>query len=140
MILARCEWTGAEEAKQRIEKRIFTLTGKDPEMFGKIQQVVYKSTSVNFASQGRPAWIERKFSYAWPILLKTGKLLDSTLASILIPWQHLSTSHLLNISSISYGIFHQYGQRQAVRRYVNVAPDEKKAITAILREYLRGKK
>jgi phage gpG-like protein len=138
MILARVEWKGVAEAQKRIERRIFKLTGKDPVMFGEIQQIPYKSTAMNFASQGRPGWKARKYVYAWPILAKTGKLLDTTLKSILRPWQHMPGKHTLNISSIFYGLFHQYGMGQEIRRYVSLLSEEKKAITTILRKHLRG--
>lgn len=138
MIIAKVKVNGISEAQRQIERRIFKLTGKDPKMYGDIQQVVYKSTAVNFASQGRPVWQTRKFRYSWPILAKTGKLLDTTLKSILRQWQHLGDRHLLNISSIFYGLFHQYGGRQVIRRYVSLSPDEKRSITTVIRRALKG--
>jgi phage gpG-like protein len=143
MITARVETRGVNEAKDRLEKRVLKLTGQDPAMFGETQRSVYESTSINFASQGRPQWAERSPAYeekaTWPILAKTGKLLDSVLKSIQKPWEHRGRSHFLNIFSIFYGLFHEYGKGQKVRRFVSLIGAEKKAITAILKRHLRGK-
>jgi phage gpG-like protein len=144
MITARVETRGVEEAKDRIEKRIFRLTGQDPAMFGEIQKAVYVSTATNFASQGRPRWTGRSPSYeekaTWPILAKTGKLLDSVLNSIQRPWEHRGKSHFLNIYSVFYGLFHEYGKGQKVRRFVSMIGTEKKAIAAIIKRHIHVKR
>jgi phage gpG-like protein len=142
MLLARVETRGIEEAKKRIEKRIFKLSGKDPKVYGDIQQIVYQSTATNFGSQGRPSWPVRSPAYeekaTWPILAKTGKLLNSVLRSIQNPWKHQGKRHLLNIYSIFYGFFHEYGKRQKIRRFVSLLGQEKRQITAVLKRALHG--
>ena len=138
MILARVEWTGVKEAQTRIERRIFSLSGRDSKMYGDIQRVVYQSTAVNFAAQGRPNWAKRKSAYAWPILAKTGRLFDSTLSSILRPWEHLNAVHRLNIWCMFYGVFHQYGQGQKKRPFVRLMAQERRDIGKILNASLRG--
>jgi len=157
MILARVEWTGAKEAIERLRKRQFKLTGKDPVMYGKIQQVIYKSTSVNFASKGRPQWVARSPSYEawamkkygtfWPPLLMTGKLLDTTLKSIQAPWEHANNVHRLNIKSIWYGTSHQYGAtinlkgrtyKIPKRKYIVIQASENRKIKDIIKQAMKG--
>lgn len=157
MILARVEWKDAKEAPERLRRRIFALTGKDPKMLGDIQRVIYRSTSVNFASKGRPQWAERSLSYQawalkkygtfWPPLLMTGKLFDTTLKSIQSPWQHEGKTHKLNIKSIWYGTTHQYGAtinrngktyKIPKRKYILIQASEKQEVTAIIKKAMRG--
>lgn len=148
MIKARVQWQNQDDVVKRLERRAAHLSGKETKMFGELQQLVYQSTSINFASSGRPrwkerspgyrAWAEQKYGTFWPPLLRTGKLFDTTLNSIQRPWQHQGKKHLLNINSMYYGYFHQYGKGQAIRKYLNLTAAEKKAGTAIIKKYLKG--
>lgn len=143
MIAFRIEKKGVEETRARIEKRIFALTGKDPAMLGEIQKAVASSTAANFVAQGRPRWAKRSPAYekkaTWSILRKTGKLLDSVLDSIQRPWDHQGKSHFLNIYSVFYGFFHEYGKSQKIRRFVSLTITERKHIPTIVKRYMRGK-
>lgn len=134
MILASVKGADIAGATKRLERIEFRLTGRDPSMFQDIQQIVYQSTAVNFASQGRPHWKARKKPQPWPILAKSGKLLRTVLESITRPWKHRGISHHLEVigplneKGYPYGHKHQYGWGIVARPFLKLMADERTKI------------
>jgi len=85
------------------------------------------SIEKNYASEGRPAWPVRTYSYPWPILWKTGKKRDTEIMSAFASnWQHLGgASYQLDVYSAYYGPYHQFGtSRLPVRKSLLLQAEE----------------
>lgn len=154
MIYASTTWTGHDIIKKRLKRLTFKLTGKDPKMLEDIQQVGYQSTATNFESQGRPRWPHRSAQYEakmlrrygrlWPILAKTGRLMETVLKSFRGRWKHRGKDHILEIhvppnkKGYYYGRVHQFGFGLPERRFVNIQPAEDAKIQRIILRHLRS--
>ncbi len=139
------EVTGISDLLKQIQQRKKVLSGQDPVMYEGIRQVVRDSTFENFIVHGRPTrWKKRKRPYPWPILIKTGNLLEETLRHIeQDPWEHQPPEHQLKILSPYYGWFHQYGapnNNLVPRPYIYLTKNkERPKIKKIITESLNGK-
>jgi phage gpG-like protein len=114
------------------------LSGKDPSKLEQIQKIAYQSTAENFASSGRPHWQARKYHYDWPMLIKTGKLAKTVLASISGRWIKREKAMVLQIfaplsgKGYPYGHKHQFGWGIVSRPFILLQSDEWQDIRRII--------
>lgn len=140
MLSGNVNISGVPEAKLRIQRIKFSVTGKDPQMLEEIQEEVFRSTAKNFEAEGRPRWKQRKTHPGkWPLLAKTGRLLRETLESIKRQWLHRGRDRILQIFSPFYGLFHQYGRGQVIRLYIKIQKSEDKKIRNIITRHISQK-
>jgi hypothetical protein len=107
-----------------------------------VSTIVARSTMENYERKydSRP-WPKRKHdgtdkANAWPILLKTGTKRRTELKSITRPWQKTAEGFLKQILSTDYGIYHQEGRGQKVRKSVWLQPQVEAEIEQKLIEIL----
>ena len=99
---------------------------------------VQRSIRQNYLSGGRvPSWPERQRAYPWAILWKTGKK-KSTEEGSSQNWRRSVRQWVLSVKSTSYGVFHQFGHGQEVRKSVKLVPEEIRRITSIIIETIKG--
>jgi len=120
-----------------IDKSVKATSGKDQTMYRQIGKVADVSTIKNFEAGGRPTWPPRKYQYDWPILRKTLLMMRKTLSYIRTNWQIEGAIRRLSIKSTYYGVFHQGGtSRLPARKFVLLSPEERAAITKIIRNFV----
>lgn len=132
------EWKiiGFEQAMKHLDQMKAGLQSK--KTYDEISNVMVKSTQSNFQAGGRdPQWPERKRSYPWPILNKTGKMKNQSLIEAKI-WLQQGQIQVLNIYSTFYAKYHQYGtKRLPIRKFVKLLEQEKQQIITIIKKVFK---
>lgn len=132
------EWkiTGFDQAMKHLDQMKAGLKAK--KVYNEISNVMIESTQSNFQSGGRdPQWPERKRSYPWPILNKTGKMKNQSLAESKM-WLQQGQAQVLNIYSTYYAKFHQYGtKRLPIRKFVKLTEQERQQIITIIKKMFK---
>lgn len=106
---------GMAAARRKMRQRAERIQGKSGKLYPQLSEMLSKSISATFRAKGRPSWKKRKddpYWPPWPILYKTGMMRARAESTALRgPWLVSGGKHLLNVSSKSYGIYHQYGTK-----------------------------
>jgi phage gpG-like protein len=101
-----------------------------------INPIIETSIFMNYMSEGRPKWKKRQQEYAWPILWKTGAKRALELASARAPFYKSGDGeYTLNIISMYYGKYHQYGIGQVVRKSTTISKQEREQIQQAIIKY-----
>lgn len=133
--------TGAQKKLKAIEKRSRELPWDD------VTDIMKKSIAQNFALGGRygsersfeggsRTWEKRKVDKPWPILNKTGALMNQ------ITYKALKRS-LQIVSSLPYSAAHQFGfpkRNLASRPFIVFHDEDRNSIAPIFRKHLAKKK
>lgn len=127
------EVRGFNEAMKHLDAMKHRLSANG-RTFPEISGLVVRSIQANFQAGGRdPQWPERKYTYPWPILNKTGRMKDSSVQDAKV-WTHRGGEHVLQVTSTPYAKFHQYGtKRLPIRKFVKLLEAEMEQVRAILR-------
>jgi len=130
------EITGFEKAMQHLDQMKAGLKAK--KTYDDISNVMIESTQSNFQAGGRdPQWLERKKTYPWPILNKTGKMRDQSLSELRI-WLRQNQLNILNVYSTFYAKFHQYGTiHLPVRKFIKLLEQEKEQIIDVIKQVFK---
>ncbi len=131
--MAKWEITGFEQAMKHLDQMKAGIKAK--KTYDDISNVMMNSTQSNFQAGGRdPQWPERKRSYPWPILNKTGKMKNQSLSELRV-WLQQGRLNILNVYSTFYAKYHQYGTtRLPVRKFVKPLEQEKQQMMTIIRK------
>ena len=127
------EIIGFEQAMKHLDQMKAGLRAK--KTYDDISDIMVKSTQSNFQAGGRdPQWPERKRTYTWPILNKTGKMKDQSLSELRI-WLQQGHQYILNVYSTYYAKYHQYGtKRLPVRKFIKLLEQEKQQVITIIKK------
>jgi phage gpG-like protein len=127
------EVIGFEQAIKHLDQMKAGLKAK--KTYDDISNIMVESTQNNFQAGGRdPQWPERKRTYPWPILNKTGKMKNQSLSELKI-WLRQGQLNILNVYSTVYAKFHQYGTgRLPVRKFVKLLDQEKEQIINVIKK------
>jgi len=103
--------------------------------FDRCVKILSESASKTWNAGGRPKWIDRKKSYPWPILEKTGRLRRSMEAmtegggAVLRMSMSSGDAWMEKGTSVYYGQHHQFGTSKMVARpFVQLHEEDVEAI------------
>ena len=96
-----------------------------PETVDWISEYVEAGIYQNFLIGGRPAWPSRKHKYAHPMLMKSLKMMELSLATAR-HWFHEDRNHHIDIESTDYAIHQQEGTYPGgyARVFADIPDDE----------------
>lgn len=113
----------ADKALRRLEGMSLRATNFKP-LFWYARRELQRANAENFALGGLPSgkkWAERTRPYAWPLMIRTGKLMES-LTNLFGPPNEVDRMDAVFGTKVEYAKFHQYGTTRMPSRKIVFEP------------------
>lgn len=103
-----------------------------------VDEIVLQSITYNYDSAiDYRRWPKRKGTVSWPILVKTGTKRAAELNSVIKQWRRVPSGWEKLIYSTDYGVYHQQGRGQKIRKSVHLQERVKTDIRQTLLEIFK---
>jgi len=113
----------ADDVIRRLEGMKLRATNFKP-LFWYARLELQRANAENFGAGGLPTgskWEPRTRPYPWPLMIRTGKLMDSLL-SLFGPPNNIDNTNAQFGTSVEYAKFHQYGTTKMPKRKIVFEP------------------